>query len=154
MNKSEISAAVIHEIGCDMDDWLENSRRLEYELAGRITAFKEMERDMSTILSQQEIDEKPELVAKIRKYVASQRGAAQDRHSFQRGFGMAVERVVAYLSKKHVQALANAANPNLHAHPDERPGTKEIKNMSKRASAKKTVSRTKGKKQAKKGGTA
>jgi hypothetical protein len=154
MNKSEISAAAIHGIGCDMDDWLENSRRSEHELAGRAAAFKEMERDVPAILSQQEIDENPELVAKMAKYMASQRGAAQDRHSFQRGFGMALERVIAHLGKKHAQALANAQNPNLHTHPDEKPGTEEIKSGSRRV-AKKTVAKkettsaTRGKKQAK-----
>jgi hypothetical protein len=146
MNKSEISAAAIHAIGCDMDDWLENSRRSEHELAGRAAAFKEMERDVPAILSQQEIDENPGLVAKMAKYMASQRGAAQDRHSFQRGFGMALERVVAHLNKKHAQALANAQNPNLHAHPDEKPGTKEIRSGSRRSPAKKETAKKTGSK--------
>ena len=102
------TAEVYHALGCDIEDWLENSRRMSEKSKGRYEAMKEVSLDLTSILPPAgagETEQVAEIRTKLSRYLQSQTEIARDRMNWQKGFERAVETFVATLGEKYKSEL-------------------------------------------------
>ena len=128
--KVNLVATVYYELGCDLDDLLDNGRKTLEKLQGRHEAIREMSRDMSAVIPEvtdDDLEEVRSLKLKIANYFKNQEGTARDRASFQKCFCRASEAMVALLKDKHDTEMLKLGNKNLGTHPSDRPALVKVR---------------------------